>query len=261
MSKESINEIIFEKRNKEYGAYALRRAYGNYVTGALLIAATVFSLILIAPVAWNYFFGKEKGKEELVDVTMTMTEVDLPAPPPDEIVQPPQVVPPKEVEMIKNTEPDVQEDSKVKKDELANNQDLENSNPGDKTQEGVKQPLPVDPGPVKTEPPVVKIETWAEQMPEFPGGLSEYFKFVRKHIEYPQRELDEEREGTVKISFVVNVDGTITELKVAKSSGSQGFDEEALRVFRKMPAWKPAKKKNQVVPLRMTWPVVFDIAD
>jgi protein TonB len=252
-----MDEIVFDQRNKSYGAYFLRRRYSEYVLTATFIAVVMFSIVLITPVAYRRYFVKQQKIEDLQVVEVNLENVEIPEVPPED-VPPPPVEPPK-ISSVKFLEPEVKPDDQVKEEKVATQEELKESNPGEIDQKGEKGPPPVEP--VKAaEPAEVVIGTWAPQMPEFPGGPSEFLNYLKKNIEYPQRAIDEEKEGTVKITFVVNVDGKISDVKIVKSVG-YGFDEEAVRVFKSksMPVWKPAKKNGQIVPIRMTWPVVFDL--
>ena len=93
---------------------------------------------------------------------------------------------------------------------------------------------------------------FAEQMPEFPGGDNALMAFLQKNIKYPAKALKNNIQGIVMINFVVHTDGTIRKAHVTKGIGG-GCDEEALRVVKKMPKWKPGKQGGQYVP------VYFDI--
>src|SRR4051794_35367205 len=103
----SMDEIVFEQRNKSYGAYFLRRRYSDYVVTATLIAVALFSIILISPVAYSKFFGKQQDIENLKKVTVIMEDLDLPETPPE--VAPPPVELPK-ISQIEHLEPEIKPD-------------------------------------------------------------------------------------------------------------------------------------------------------
>ncbi len=97
-----------------------------------------------------------------------------------------------------------------------------------------------------------------EELPEYPGGMVEFVKWLTKTLKYPEDALLRNQQGKVMISFIVEKDGEITGLKVIKSAG-QLFDNEALRVARLMPKWKPGKSDGQLCRTMMVIPIVFDI--
>lgn len=95
-----------------------------------------------------------------------------------------------------------------------------------------------------------------EEMPEFEGGTEALLMFLRDNITYPERCKEEEIQGRVIVTFVVNKDGSIVEPEVVKSVDPD-LDAEALRVVSMMPAWKPGKQKGEAVRVRYTVPVNF----
>lgn len=101
--------------------------------------------------------------------------------------------------------------------------------------------------------------TIVEEMPEFPGGPEAMMKYISSHINYPQDAIDNEIEGSVFISFVVERDGSIGEAKVLRGIGG-GCSEEALRVVNSMPNWKPGKQRGKLVRTRYNLPIRFKLA-
>jgi len=100
----------------------------------------------------------------------------------------------------------------------------------------------------------------AEHMAEFPGGTKEMYRFIGEHINYPQIALKTGIQGTVYISFIVETDGSLSHLDVARSIGG-GCDEEALRIVNMMPKWVPAQQGNKNVRLKLTLPITFKIVN
>jgi protein TonB len=100
--------------------------------------------------------------------------------------------------------------------------------------------------------------TFAEQMPEFPGGKDALLAFLQKNIKYPVKALEEEIDGKVIVNIIINIDGTISNAKVTKAIGG-GCDEEALRVINNMPNWIPGKQGGELVPVYFDVPVTFKI--
>ena len=99
-----------------------------------------------------------------------------------------------------------------------------------------------------------------EQMPEFPGGQEAMFAYISKELKYPEEAIDKKAEGAVIISFVVERDGSIGEAKVLRGLGG-GCSEEALRVVKGMPSWKPGMQGGKVVRTSYNLPIRFKLQD
>ena len=115
--------------------------------------------------------------------------------------------------------------------------------------------VPVDSeGEVKTD----VVFQVVEQMPEFPGGMGECMKWLQANMKYPKEAQDKGEQGRVIVQFIVEKDGSITEVKVARSV-SPILDAEALRVISSMPKWKPGMQRGKVVKVKYTMPVMFNL--
>ena len=95
-------------------------------------------------------------------------------------------------------------------------------------------------------------------MPGFPGGEEELFRFLGKNIKYPAMAKDAGIKGMVYVNFVVWIDGTIKDVKVLRGIGG-GCDEEAMRVVKSMPKWKPGKQRGKTVPVSYNLPIRFTL--
>ncbi|MEZ4806260.1 MAG: energy transducer TonB [Flavobacteriales bacterium] len=119
---------------------------------------------------------------------------------------------------------------------------------------------------IVSEPPVVQEPatdpdeplTVVEVMPEFPGGSEALFKYMGKHVTYPEEAIENGVQGTVYVSFVIESDGRINEVKVLRGIGS-GCDEEALRVVKSMPNWIPGTQRGKPVRVRYNLPIRFHL--
>ena len=101
----------------------------------------------------------------------------------------------------------------------------------------------------------------AEQMPEYPGGERALSKFVEDNIAYPQDAMDENTEGTVNVSFVVDEKGKVMNPVATGKMAGHGLDQEAVKVIKQMPAWKPGMVKGKPVKTRLLLPVTFKLSD
>jgi protein TonB len=137
----------------------------------------------------------------------------------------------------------------------------ENVDISNQTREGDENADPVINEPVITEAPVVeppKIFTIVEQMPEFPGGEGELFKFIQQNISYPAMERDNDIQGRVIVGFVVNEDGSVSDVAVKKGV-SNGLDKEAVRVVKLLPKFKPGKQQGKSVKVAYVLPIMFKL--
>lgn len=259
----SMDDIVFETRNKSYGAYMLRRIYNKHITIATIIAIALFILFLSAPLIANLLGGDEEEveivEERVVELTEPPSLENKPPPPPPPNLPPP---PPPVVSTVKFTPPVIKKDEEVREEEeIPDQKELEDVVISTKTVEGntkeevlVEVAAPTEVGEVVED----KIFTFVEQQPSFPGGESEMNKFIKKNLKYPPAALRNGLEGLVVVQFVVNKEGQISDVQVVKKLGG-GTDEEAMRVVKMMPAFAPAKQNGRPVSFRYTLPVRFGL--
>ncbi|RAU81517.1 energy transducer TonB [Pontibacter arcticus] len=263
----SLDDIVFDGRNKAYGAYLLRKLYNSHITKAAIIATLLFLIFVSMPLIAKMI----AGDEEVVVEERVITEVELAQPPPLEENTPPPPPPPDLPPppppvraTVKYTPPVVKRDNEVvEEEEIPDVEKLEEIDAGVKTVEGDKN-APLDLGDIDGTSTVVaevveeKPYTYVEQMPTFPGGDSEMQKYVQKNVRYPAAAQRAGVEGLVVVSFVVSKTGEISEIQVVKGLGA-GTDEEAVRVIKSMPKWTPGKQNGRTVPVRYTYPFRFTI--
>jgi protein TonB len=258
-------DILFEGRNKNYGGYELRKKYKRRATIAGLIAVLavggVFGATLIklnkAPVA--------EVLPEIKDVTLAEPPpVDPKKPPPPPPVQPPPPVKP----TVKFTPPVIKKNEEVKEEDKPEPpKPEENKVVGPKSEAGSGDPNAIDPGlapagtgtgkPVEAGPPPDKIFTSVEQMPTPPFDI---VKYLSQNIRYPAAAREEGIEGKVILQFVVDKDGSVTNIEIKRDLGG-GCGKEAERVVRSMPKWKPGKQNGQPVRVYYTLPVTFRLSE
>jgi len=247
-------DILFEYRNKTYGAYILRRDYVKTLTRSLLITLGV--LLVIFGGSYASKFLKEAVKDDNVK---KQREFKMEAPPPidkeEEPPPPPKL--PEQVKIEKFTPPVIVEDNEVRKEDEVKPPDEIKGQVGQIEQEGTTDvPPPVDAGPGEVDVDANKVFSMAEitKMAEFTG----LEKFLEKNLEYPDYERDAEIQGTVKVGFTVEKDGTISNIKIVKSV-SPGLDDEALRVVKMLPKWSPAEYNGAKVRLAFVLPITFTL--
>ena len=260
-----LDDVIFEHRNKAYGAYFLRKKYSQHVKKAALWGTAVFLILISSPLIADKMaanrHGIDEGKVALIELPPPPTPpVKPPTPPP-----PPITEPKKQVATITFTPPKVQ-DNPIEEPPIPKMDDITVA-VSTKTQEGVKENLPpiVEP----TAPPVevptkekpVEVEDNStfiivEQNPEFENGNKAMYAFLSKNIIYPVIAKENGIQGTVFVGFVVSKDGTIRNVEIKRGIGG-GCNEEAIRVIKLMPKWKPGKQNGKAVNVAFTLPVKF----
>lgn len=261
--KFDINEIIFTGKNKEYGAYQLRKKYNTYLTIAMWIAIIAFVLGTAGPMIYN----KMKPVEEVKKVKRKVVKIS-------ELAEPPSIGEKKEIQKVeappplKSTiaflPPVVKPDEQVTEEYIPTVEELKNVDPGAKTQQGVEGGVDYSLLEVEesVEEKVVKEEkkeepfTFVEEMPSYPGGNDELLGFFASNIIYPEIAKRAGVEGKVMVQFVVEKSGDITEIAVLKGIGA-GCDEEAVKVARMMPRWTPGKQNGKPVRVKMVIPIHF----
>ncbi|SOE22666.1 outer membrane transport energization protein TonB [Spirosomataceae bacterium TFI 002] len=268
---QDLDDIIFETRNKEYGAYFLRKNYSKFLRRAAIYG--IGSCLLIIGGAWGYqkFIvpSLDKDSIEVVDINLEdlqqEEEEDLPPPPPPPEEEPPP--PPPEVNQIKFLPPEPKPDEEVKveeppppiektKDAAITTKTVESDN----IATAFTPPPPPPPAITKPaglgKPKEEEIFTAVEQQPEFPGGTSEMYKYIGENMKYPAAAQRANISGRVFIKFVVEKDGSIGNIEVLKGIGF-GCDEEAMRVIKSMPKWNPGRQNGKNVRVYFTMPVVY----
>ncbi len=267
----TLEEIVFQNRNKSYGAYSLRIDYQNVIKKSLLIGIGIFGLAVLTPMLWAKVGNKEK-------VVVIANVIDIIEPPKDEIKPiEPITPPPPKVEEVKVKMIDFRNLKIVDTDEeippipdqgLLN---ITDAKIGDKNQDGVVMEISVDdPDATKGKeidmPVAVESEEknqvyiTVEQYPEFAGGMNALLKFLQKKLHYPTSAVNANVMGKVYMQFVVGQDGNISKVDVLKGIGF-GCDEEAQRVVKLMPKWSPGRQSGRTVAVKFTLPISFQLAE
>ena len=267
----TLEEIVFQNRNKSYGAYSLRIDYQNVIKKSLLIGVSIFGLAVLTPMLWAKVESKI-NREVIARVT------DVVIPPPPEKIEPPKIeTPPPPVEKVSiktiafNEPKIVDTDEKIEPipdQETLDNTDAQISN---KTHDGVAGEIPTeDPDAIKTNQPEMPIAVSTEekdriflsveQSPEFAGGMNALLKFLQKNLHYPTPAVNANVGGKVYMQFVVGQDGSITKVDVLKGIGF-GCDEEAQRVVKLMPKWSPGRQSGRAVAVKFTLPISFQLSE
>lgn len=263
-----VLDIIFEGRNKEYGAYELRKTYSKRLTYALIGTLSILLLFFFGSLLANVL-GKKKSTNldvvqevKLEEIKAPEKKPDLPPPPPPKMPEPPKI------EMAKFTPPKIVKDEEVKEDEKPPEiEKVEEAKIGTMNQEGVKDEGVVAP-PDKGTGEVVapkdtedydKVFTKVENPAEFPGGLDAWRRYLELHLQYPESAQENGTQGVVRVQMVVDKDGNITEVQALNDPGNDGLGAEAERVIKQGPKWKPAEQNGRKVTYRFVQTVTFQL--
>lgn len=248
-------DLVFENRNQEYGAYDLRSAYAGRVVLSFAAALLAIAMVMAYPSVVKFFQREKPAKA----VAKAIKYTDLAAPPPiDKNTPPPPKVdiPPPVKEAIKFLPPKVTE--KEVDEEIPTVDEFKKTEVAAETTEGTGEIIfdePVEEAVDDGEDPD-KVYLIVEQQPEFPGGMGALMKFIAQKMKYPPQARRMGIDGQVYVSFVVDADGKITDAQVIKGIGG-GCDQEAVRVIESMPPWKPGKQGGRPVKVRFVLPVKF----
>jgi len=267
IARASLDDIVFEGRNKGYGAYVLRGLYQRNVTRALIIATAIFALLVFFPLIAQFLkdrLPKDDKKNLQENVLMEAPPLDdtkPPPPPPPPEAPPP---PPPKLTTIKFTPPVIAKDGEGKKEEVPDQEELKDKTVATVTVKGNTDApdlsdLSGDGDKVVEEVVENKVYTYVEQMPELPGGggLGAIVNAIQKSVRYPRMAQANGVEGKVFASFTVNENGDVTDVKIVK--GINGLDEETVRAIKTLPKFRPGKQNGRAVRVSFTVPVTYKI--
>lgn len=249
-------ELVFQNRDKSIGAYPIRTSYQRTAARALVVSVILFTVAVSLPVIIRYFgSAASTDNDKPIEVTVELKEpppLDKNEPPP-----PPPPPPPPTIETVKFTPP-VVVDKEIQEEEQPPPQEkLNETNVGVVTQEGDETATELPPE-VIADPDEGKVYTYVEEMPTFPGGENEMYSYIKKNVKYPALARENNISGKVYVNFVVDKDGNIKDVKLIRGIGG-GCDEEALRVIKSMPNWKPGKQNGRSVPVSYNMPINFSL--
>ncbi len=266
-------DLIFEGRNHEYGAYKLRKNTPKrniYSIVAIALLAALFIGFYIAKSAYDQYQAAHTKNEQVTELSA------LNQPKKQAKVERKQIqIPEKKQEVVKQvkssikfTAPVIKKDNQVKpEEEMKTQTDLMKTNTAigsldvkgnSDNGEVLKVTQRVADEPVKPDKPEVenKVFDVVEQMPSFPGGTGALMQYLSENIKYPVVAQENGVQGRVVVSFVVERDGSITDVKVVRSV-DPSLDREATRVVKAMPNWIPGKQNGSAVRVKYNVPVAF----
>lgn len=277
LSSKEWRDLVFEGKNKEFGAYVLRAQSDKRHNKAMLITVIGVILILILSFAYGKYndYRMEQKEQELKllaeQQAMAALTEEQEQPEEEEEVQQrveeqkPEVLPEEVLNTMKATEIAIADDNEVveeikSQDEIKESQTAIGSTNFDKGTDDInvvreyKDEVIVE----EKKPEPEQVFQSVEQMPKFPGGDAELMKFIQEHLRYPTMAAENNIQGRVVVQFVVTKNGSIGEVKVIRSR-DQDLDKEAVRVVKSLPNFIPGRMNGQPVNVWYTLPINFKL--
>ena len=258
MANEKLNapafdDIVFESRNKEYGAYSLRKKYNRTVLVALVIGIIILSTSIIAPYI-NAKALENQAKRAERQVEIKMENLDQP----NEVVAPPPPPPPPPADVVQQQKyvPPVVVDS-IKPEDNVQFMTADEAQTEVKNEEVVEVVAEVKEEVQEAEPEEVPFVV-VEEMPMFPGGDPELLKYIGEHTNYPEVAKENNIQGRVIVRFCVTAKGGVSQVSILKGVDPE-LDAEAIRVVNTLPAFKPGKQGGKPVPVWYMVPITFTL--
>jgi protein TonB len=262
-----ILDILFEGRNKDYGAYELRKTYNGRIKKAMFVTGAVVGLLCIGYFVAGGTKGKMRPLKDEGEVVLAEVEPDKPLPPPP---PPPKVPPPPQVATIRITTTRIVPDDQVKPEEKppendqAENMKIGTVNAAGAADVGIDAPPSTGAATGVVAAPKNKddddgIFRSVEIESSFPGGTQAWARFLNKNLRYPDEAMSTETQGTVMVQFIVDKEGHISDVEAISGPEQGGLREEAIRVIKKSGQWTPAVQNGRYVKSYKRQPVIFRI--
>ncbi|MCC6725197.1 MAG: energy transducer TonB [Saprospiraceae bacterium] len=254
-------DVVFRYRNKDYGAYLLRKRYPKRLILASTIAIGLFLIFLNFPSILNLF-----NPDEADDETLHFTEVTLNEPPPKKPATPPVI---KEEPKKAKKKPKPKPTKKAPTDPLPipsepitvvteNEVEVDTTGAADTDGEGEAGDATKKQEETPIVYPMAEYNDKEDRPPVFPNGEAGMLRFIYENIRYPKPAIDKGIEGIVRVSFTVDKNGVVADVKPLNDIGG-GCTEEAVRIIKKMPAWHPGQIKGRPIKVRQTLPIKFEL--
>ncbi len=250
-----IDDLLFESRNKDYGAYQLRKKYNSVVLAGIIIASLIVSSAVVLPFVITPHSEKVlAGRSNFVSVQMEKLE-----PPVDEIIVPPAPPPPEAAslqEIVKYVPPVVVDSLPLLETKQVTTDQILSQSITDQveiTGSGTGDNLLTGQDGIDTDEPFFLVEV----MPSFKGGdINRFREWVQKRTNYPQIAIDRKIQGRVFLTFIVETDGAVSNVTIVKGVDPL-IDNEAMKAINESPRWSPGLQRGQPVRVRYSMSLLF----
>lgn len=267
--KATLDEIVFEDRNKSYGGYFLRVWYEKNVTKAVIITCASFALLAAGVNIYYNITAKPVEVYVPLEINMDISEEPLKEEEMKKLPPPPPKVEQPKIEQVKFLPPIIKPDNSVKKEEQMKELDsLLNTNISNKNVEGEKVKMDIpdlgsDEGEAGgTGEKEQEVFSYVGEMPRFKGGDGdvEADKYIKARIIYPEDAKAKKITGTVYVQYTITATGEVTNVQIVPGRGlSPSIDAEAIRVIKGMPKWEPGKNNGNPVAVKKVTRIKFSL--
>jgi periplasmic protein TonB len=265
--KNTIDDVVFEHRNQQYGAYWLRTHYNEHMAKGIFVAFLSVFIVFCLPSIFAYFSKPMRIEEICNDYTDVNITIYQKLPEPVKHIEQPKSIKAPLLDIVKNVSPIIVIDEKTdeEKHPFKNNESgttniVENSDGSVLSIEsGTKNGATIIKAPSKDTTQVVVATYQVDEKPMFPNGEAALLKYLSENIKYPALARENGIEGKVILSFIISKIGSIEDIKVLRGIGA-GCDEEAIKVIKKMPIWLPGKIKGKPVKVKFTLPIWYHLS-
>ena len=281
LTSQEWRDLVFADKNKEFGAYQLRKASDRRHNMAMLYMLAGLVVVFFLILAWSKYSDYRAEQDRLLQLqeqkeAMMAAQAQMEEEQPEEeeveeqkFEQPEIEVPEEVLATVQVTQIAIVDADKVKNEVMdMDTQKEDNTARGVVTQEGSddadkfkavqEQVVVKEPEPVKVEKKEEEIFVAVEQQAEFPGGQAALMKWLSQNIRYPEAAQQNDIQGRVVVKFVVEKDGSIGQATVVRGV-DKDLDREAIRVVKKMPRWQPGKNNGVAVRSYFNLPVTFKL--
>jgi len=252
-------EIVFDGRNKSYGAYDLRKSVTKNTFRAFIIGTLVFGFAVSIPNILR-MLPDSTANDDALNVKITTVKMPPKEKPKDNLPPPPP--PPPKVDQVKFVKPVVAKADEVV-EEIVVIKDIKDKKLGAETIKGdpdavlTVEPVGTGTAAVVEEDNTVYNTAGIEVKPDFPGGMEKFYNFIAKNYRTPE---EEGLKGKVYVTFVVEKDGSLTDIKVLRDIG-YGTGKEAIRVLKSTPHWNPGEQNGKKVRCTFSLPINIQSAE
>jgi protein TonB len=264
-----VLDIIFDGKNKQYGAYELRKTYNKRLTKAIIITLGMVLFAFLGTVLSSVIAKNATEKIEVLDTQMAeVKKNDAPPPPPPP--PPPKAPPPPEINQVKFTPPKIVKDEEVKADEkieeIKDDQVISTKTVESDNKNAIVQAPVEDKGTQIVEAPKAddedKIFTKVENEAEFPGGQQAWIRYLQKNLNANAPVDNGAAPGTyqVIVKFIVSKDGSISDVQPETKHGF-GMEDEAVKIIKRGPKWTPALQNGRNVNAYRRQPITFIVEE
>lgn len=265
-----ILDIVFDGRNKQYGAYELRKTYNKRLTKSIIFTVALVLFVFLGTV-FSKMVSKNAPEEiEVLDTQMAEVKKNDEPPPPPPPPPPPKAPPPPEINQVKFTPPKIVKDEEVKEDEkieeIKEDQVISTKTVESENKTQIVQAPVEEKGTQIVEAPKSndedKIFTKVENEAQFPGGQAAWVRYLQKNLN-PNAPIDNGAPGgtyQVIVKFIVSKDGTISDVQ-AETKHGYGMEAEAIKIIKKGPKWTPALQNGRNVNAYRRQPITFVVEE